>query len=170
MKYCPECGHPIENDLRYCPECGHLLEDLTAEQNGSQEKKYSAAGQKVLIDYYDRVIGTPQEQPYYELVLYTYDGKQLLLEEYPEGDSLCVQSLVPYQAYEEALKVVKNFHLKELLNRKGSPLKGKVYVIRFRERVDDETLYRFSSDNVGQEETMLMFPEMRRVLSSYTKR
>jgi hypothetical protein len=65
------------------------------------------------------------------------------------------------------MNVVRTFHLKQLLGRKGHPLAGKVYVIRFREDPESEELYRFSSDNVGREETMMMFPQMRDVLSEY---
>ena len=39
----------------------------------------------MLLDYYERTVGTPEEQPYYELVLYTYSDTQALLEEYTDG-------------------------------------------------------------------------------------
>jgi len=33
LKYCQNCGHPLENDYKYCPECGQKAqEDLTIKE------------------------------------------------------------------------------------------------------------------------------------------
>ena len=167
MKYCKECGYKIvDPDLRFCPECG-------APQNTEREPSneiYDTSKQKVLIDYYERTIGTPQEMPYYELTLYTYNESQLILEETINGGSTnekCVQFLVPFETYEKAKEVVKRFSLKELLGLKGIGLDGMMYVIKFRESINDENLYRFSSENINRDQTMMMFPEMKKILSSY---
>ena len=170
MKICPNCKYEIiDHNAKYCPECGFLLEDndqLIIEE----DKHHDTSKETLLIDYYEKTIGTPEQMPYYELVLYSYNDKELILEEYIDGGSdkeRCIQRLVPFKAYEDALKVVRNFHLKELLNRKGPGLSGKYYVIKFKEDIKEENTYRFSSDNVGKDQTMMMFVEMKRVLSSY---
>ena len=176
MKYCPECGHPIEGNNEYCVECGmkipddlrcDVIRDLNSE---AEEKKYSLEGRKILIDYFEKEIATPEQTAYYEIVLYTHSKEEVLMETYTEGGTdkeKCVQKLVPYKAYEDALEVVKTFHLKELLGRRGVPITGKNLVIRFREREEDEELYRFSIENVGEKETMMMFPEMLKILTKY---
>jgi len=25
MRYCPECGHKVDEDMKFCPECGRML-------------------------------------------------------------------------------------------------------------------------------------------------
>ena len=191
MKFCPECGKQISGNEKYCSQCGYKIpadlkgyhpgsDEIKVELDGSadplsysgpaSQKKYPTEGKKILIDYFEKTVGTPVGRPYHEMVLYTFSDDELLKEEYLNGgaeNELCIQKLVPHQAYEDAMNVVKTFHLKQLLGRKGHPLAGKVYVIRFREDPESEELYRFSSDNVGREETMMMFPQMRDVLSEY---
>ncbi len=158
MKYCPECGYELKDKTKFCPECGcPLPEDLKDSEN-----KYSTEDRKILIGWSESIPGTVLN---HELVLYSHSEKELLLEEYKDGT--CIQKLVPYDAYEEALEVVRNFHLKELMYRKGPPMMGKRMVIRFRETEEDERLYQFSTDNVGRDETIMMFPEMLRVLMRY---
>ena len=168
MKYCKNCGYKIVDlNLKFCPECG-------APQNNEKEpsnEKYDTDKQKILIDYFERTVGTPEKMPYYELVLYTYDDRQLILEEYTDGGSSnerCAQFLVPFEAYEKATEIVKTFSLKELLGQRGVGLDGMMYVIKFRESLDDENLYSFSAENVGEDQTMMMFPQMKKILSSYT--
>lgn len=123
--------------------------------------------QKILINYFEKTVGTPEDASTYELVLYTYSSSELLLEEY--DNSKRKQWIVPYEAYTKALKVCENFHLKELSNLKGAGLDGKYYVIKFREKESEETLIRFTIDNVGREQTMMMFPMMKDTLSSYIR-
>lgn len=162
MKYCPECGYELKDKTRFCPECGCLLpEDL--EDKDPSLIDIPTEGRKILIEWYEQTVDASMS--YRKLVLYTYSKKELLLEESNEWKQ--TRKLVPYDAYTEALEVVKTFHLKELLNRKGFPMMGKKMVIRFRETEEDERLYQFSTDNVGRDETMMMFPEMLRVLTRY---
>ena len=161
MKLCGNCGYKMIDDLKYCPECG-AAQTQTEEDNNA--KQYDTSRQKILIDYYEKIIATPQDMPDYELILYTFDDKQLILEEYRNEN--CVQKLVPFAVYEKAMEVVRTFHLKDLIDRKGSGLNGKTYVIRFRESINDKDLYRFSDENVGEKETIMMFSQMRQVLSA----
>lgn len=179
MKYCPECGHPIEGNSEYCVECGRKIpDDLKVDWNGSafhsfdekKEKEYSLEGRKILIDYFEQETATTEKAAYFEIVLYTHSKEDVLMEVYTQGGTdqeRCMQKLVPYKAYEDALKVTKDFHLKQLLGRRGVPIEGKKYVIRFREREEDEEIYRFDIENVGEEDTMMMFPEMLNTLMKY---
>lgn len=177
MKFCPECGSPIKGKEEYCECCGYRIpEEMRDYTSGVEEDPRlneitpeQTEDRKILIDYFERVIGTSTPMPYHEIVLYAYSEKELLMEEHLEGGSMrerCIRRLVPYQAYADALEVVERFHLKNLLGRRGSPMTGKEYAIRFR-MSEEEELYRFSSDNVGIEETMMMFPEMLKALSKY---
>ena len=162
MKYCPECGYELKDKTKFCPECGCLLpEDL--EDKDPSLIDIPTEGRKILIEWYEQTVDASMS--YRKLVLYTYSKKELLLEESNEWKQ--TRKLVPYDAYEEALEVVKTFHLKELLNRKGFPMMGKKMVIRFRETEEDDNLYQFSTDNICRNETMMMFPEMLRVLTRY---
>ena len=173
MIICKNCGYKIIDDrLKFCPECGFQLHETTDDTKIEEitTKEYDTSKEKILIDYYERTVGTPVERPYYELVLYTYNDKNLILEEYINGgakDEKCIQYIVPFEAYEKAMEVVKTFNLKNLVGHKGIGLDGKTYVIKFRESLNDENLYRFSDENVGEEETMMMFGSMFNVLSEY---
>ena len=177
MKFCPECGSPIKGKEEYCGCCGYRIPEEMRDYTSVAEEDprlneitpEQTEDRKILIDYFERIVGTPTPMPYHEIVLYAYSEKELLMEEYLEGGSTrerCIRRLVPRQAYADALEVVERFHLKKLLDRRGSPMKGKKYLIRFRLN-EEEELYRFSSDNVGAEETMMMFPEMLKALSKY---
>lgn len=167
MRYCPECGYKIiESSNRFCPECGNTLDKADSVDENINVKKYDTKNHDLLIDYYEKGVDTA----YYEIVLYSYNDEKLIFEEYTNGGSeseRCIQKLVPFEAYEKALKIVEDFHLKELLNRKGPGLDGMLYVIKFRESLTADNMYRFSSDNVGNKDTTIMFYEMKNILSSY---
>ena len=164
MKYCPTCGYKITDiNLKYCPECGSLLDKGSDNTN---PKTYNSKGLNLVMDYYEKGV----ESPYYELALYAYNTKELLLEEYRNGGSeseTCTQKLVPFEAYKKAMEIVRKYHLKGLMIRKGPGLDGMKYVIKFRDTFNAQDMYRFSSENVGEKDTIMMFYDMKNLLSSY---
>ncbi len=172
MKYCPECGQPLLPDQSYCSSCGlKIPSDLKEYSKASSlAKEYPVENLSILIAYCEQAKDSSTETPVYELVLYDFSDKQLLLQEKKNSGTEKenrLQWLVSTEAYEDALKVVKTFHLKELLQRRGDPLPSKTFVILFREDRKDPLLHRFSSDNVGAKETTMMFPQMHQTLCQY---
>ncbi|MBR2824959.1 MAG: zinc ribbon domain-containing protein [Solobacterium sp.] len=168
MKYCPSCGTKLEGNPKYCYECGSpTLEETPTPKS---DNLYSSKNQTLLIDYFEKTLGTPVEMPYYELCLYTYSPTQLLLEEYTQGGSpneVCRQKLVSHEVYKEALKIVTKHRLKQSVDYRGRALNGKTFVIKFRESMDDQTLYRFSDENLHEKQSFSMFTEMSNLLKRY---
>ncbi|WP_407384552.1 hypothetical protein [Ruminococcus sp.] len=88
----------------------------------------------VLLDYYERTVGTPMKQPFYELVLYTYSDTQARLEEYANGgtdDERVTSCLIPLQGAQEMLTAVKDSGMNRWNDRKGVAICGRAYVCRF---------------------------------------
>ena len=167
MKYCHACGYKItEDNLRYCPECGSELDGNDNVYAYSSNKIYDTQNSNLLIGYNEQGV----DMPCYEIALYVCKKNELILEEHindDNGSEKYFQKLVPMEVYKKALEIVNNFSLKSLLNRKGSGLSGKTYMIKFKETLNSDDLYQFSSENVGEKDTIMMFVEMKNLLSSY---
>lgn len=106
----------------------------------------------MLLDYFERTVGTPEEQPYYELVLYTYSDTQARLEEYQNGDTsdeLITSYLIPLEGAQEMLDAVKNAGMEKWNTREGIAIDGKQYVCKFPDGKDG--CVRVSSDNMPED-------------------
>ena len=93
-----------------------------------------AEAKTLLVDYYERTVGTPMKQPFYELVLYIYSDTQALLEEYTEGgteDETVAFYLVPLEEAQNVLTAVKETGMAVWNKRKGIAICGRVYVCKF---------------------------------------
>lgn len=123
----------------------------------------------LLLDYYERVVGTPAEQPYYEVVLYHYSDAEVLLEQYTAGGTPAEKVTayrVPAKAYEKAMAKVRQWDMAGWYSRKDCfSMEGKRYVCKFR---DGERLVRVSSDAMP-EDGEAAFSAVRNVLAEYTK-
>ena len=121
----------------------------------------------LLVDYFERVTGTPEEQPYFEIVLYYYTEAELLLEKYVNGgtdEEMLTIYHVPMEAYKNALQVIKKFDMASWNSRDDCfSQDGKLYVCKFSEGPD---FTRVSSDSMP-EEGETAFYELRKTLSSY---
>jgi hypothetical protein len=121
----------------------------------------------LLVDYFERVTGTPEEQPYFEIVLYQYTEAELLLEKYVNGgtdEEMLTTYHVPAEAYEKALQIIKKYAMVSWNSRDDCfPLDGKLYVCKFREGPD---FTRVSSDSMP-EEGNAAFCELRKTLFEY---
>lgn len=129
----------------------------------------NAAKNTMLLDYYERTVGTPEEQPYYELVLYTYSDTQALLEEYQNGDTpdeLITSYLIPIEGAQEMLTVVKDSGMDKWNSREGIAIDGKQYVCKFPDGKDG--CVRVSSDNMPEDGTRV-FGEVLVAMRSWTK-
>lgn len=106
----------------------------------------------ILIDYYKRIVGTEENEPYYELVLYTYNDNELLLEEYNNGgkeDEYVKGYAVDKKAYEEAIDIIiKNKMHKWNDSEDYIALDGKMLVCKY--RLKDE-IYRVSSGHMSND-------------------
>ena len=122
----------------------------------------------LLVDYFERVTGTPEEQPYFEMVLYKFTETKLLLEKYENGDTdeeMLTFYHVPAEAYEKALQIIKKYDMASWNSRKDCfALDGKLYVCKFSEGPD---FTRVSSDSMPKEGKRA-FAELYRLLSGYT--
>ena len=121
----------------------------------------------LLVDYFERVVGTPEEQPYFELVLYQYTEAKLLLEKYVDGgtdEEMLTSYHVPAEAYKKALQVIKKYDMASWNSRDDCfPLDGKLYVCKFSE---GPNFTRVSSDSMP-EEGKQAFNELYKILSGY---
>ena len=121
----------------------------------------------LLIDYFERVTGTPEEQPYFEIVLYQYSETELLLEKYVNGgtdEEILTTYHVPAEAYEKSLQVIKKFDMASWNSRKDCfSQDGKLYVCKFSEGTN---FTRVSSDSMP-DEGEIAFCELRKTLSGY---
>ena len=115
-------------------------------------RTYKNAGKNtMLLDYYERVVGTPTEMPYYEIVLYTHSDSLAKLEEYQNGgteNETITSWLIPLEAAQEMLTAVKNSGMAGWNGRRGTGLCGKMYVCKFPDGRDD--YIRISSDNMPE--------------------
>lgn len=127
-----------------------------------------AKGQTLLFDYYQRTVGTPMEMPYYELMIYTYDDDDLLLEQYTQGGTRYeyVKSfLIPLSVSKEVMEAVNKFEMDKWNGRKGIPITGGMYVCRFRK---GDSLIRVSSDNMP-ENGFAAFHAFESAMAAYIK-
>lgn len=96
----------------------------------------SAPAEALLIDSYERVVGTPMEMGYDELVLSAYSDDRLLLEHYVDGglDSERITAyLVPLRAAHDAYGAVADAGMERWNERSDvTAICGKSYVCKFR--------------------------------------
>ena len=99
-------------------------------------KTYSGAEPKtLLVDYFERTVGTPEKQPYTELVLYTLSDTHALLERYEDGGTpeqtvTCYR--IPLEGAQQILNAVKSSGMASW-NRLHKPIAicGRAYVCKF---------------------------------------
>ena len=106
----------------------------------------------MLLDYYERTVGTPEEQPYYEMVLYTYSDTRAKLEEYAEGGTdheTLTTYLIPLEGAQEMLTAVKDCGMADWNRREGIAVCGKAYVCKFPDGKGD--YIRVTSDNMPED-------------------
>ena len=125
----------------------------------------------MLVDYFDRVVGTPEEQPYEELVLYTYSDTQALLEHYTNGDTeeeTLDRYIVPIQAAQEAFDVIRKSGMNRWNDReKGmTAISGMAYVCKFPDGKGD--YIRVTSGHMPEDGTRA-FGEVKVVLMNYLR-
>ena len=125
----------------------------------------------MLADYFDRVVGTIEKQPYYELVMYTYSDKQVLLEEYRNGgsDEEELRSyLVPVEAAQEVFDVIHETGMDTWNSRENgmTALSGMAYVCKFPDGKGDYE--RVTSDHLPEDGTRA-FGEVKVTMSKYLK-
>lgn len=92
------------------------------------------------------------QQPYYELVLYTYSDTQARLEEYAEGgtdNERITAYLVPLSAAQEMLTAVKNSGMVKWNLREGIAISGMAYVCKFPDGKGGYT--RVTSDHMPED-------------------
>jgi len=125
--------------------CGARTDKTEGELQMSEEKKV------MLADYYERAAGTADEQPYYELVLYTQDADYLLLEQYQNGGTdreTVKQYTVSKDVYAKVMDVVKTNDLASW-NETGSESAEGVYrVVKY---YDNGTYIRVSTDRMPED-------------------
>ena len=107
----------------------------------------------MLADYYERTVGLEEEQPYYELVMYTYSETEVLLEKYEDGgtDHETVTSYhVPADEAQGVFDAINNVDMASWNGKKGNIcIDGIAYVCKFPDGKGD--LIRVSSDDMPED-------------------
>ena len=89
----------------------------------------------MIFDYYERTVGTPEEQPYYEVVLYAYSDNEVRMEVYTDGgspDEVMTESTVPIQVYLDAMDAVRETGMDRWIGRNDlSGITGHLFVCKF---------------------------------------
>ena len=137
------CG--LAGTLLVMAGCGAQTDKTEGELQMPEEKKV------MLADYYERMAGTADEQPYYELVLYTQDADHLLLEQYENGGTdreTVKQYTVSKDIYAKVMDLVKTYDLASW-NETGSESAEGVYrVVKY---YDSGTYIRVSTDRMPKD-------------------
>ncbi len=99
-------------------------------------RSYIGAKEKtIIVDYYERTVGTPMKMPFYELVLYTHSDTHALLEEYSQGgmdDETVTSYLVPLDEAQSALDTIKKCGMADWHKRPDTvAICGRAYVCKF---------------------------------------
>lgn len=109
---------------------------------------------KILIDYYDKICGTPTDLGYFEMVIMDYDGKYIL-EYYKQDEGMkepnLTKFLVDKNLIDEVYNVIKKNKMdywNSLPRDKVSPICGKYYVCKF---LNYNELIRVSSDKMPED-------------------
>ena len=128
-----------------------------------------ASDEKVMLfDYYERMVGTEEQMPYTERVLYPYNDDLLLMQCYLNGgmpDEKVVEYLVPRSVLDELMEIVRKFDMKKWNNRDDTDsIEGEIFVCKFRD--EDGAFVRVSSECMPSDGSMA-FSEVARSLVRY---
>ena len=126
------------------------------------------AEERLLVDYYEKTVSAESEIGYEEIVLYEYDDQKVKMSIYHNGGTVNEKKeeyLVMIEAYQKALDICKKYNLKQK-DKSAEGMDGKYCVIKFREKRNDDEVYRISSDEIA-ENRMNVFNEMSKILRSY---
>ena len=89
----------------------------------------------LLLDSFERVVGTPDEQDYSELVLYLNSSDTARLVRYAgnsKGSRIIGERLVPLSAVQAVLDVIRQYQMDRWPGRDDlTGICGKLYVLRF---------------------------------------
>ena len=102
---------------------------------------------KMLVDCYERTLGTEEKEPYREIVLSETAGG-LILEVYENGgtpEESCRTYPTDRKCYEEVLMLIRKYDLFSWNDRELTALEGKKLVCRF---LYGEKYIRVSSENM----------------------
>ena len=125
---------------------------------------------KILINYFERVVGTPMEMPYFEMVIYAYSDIQVMAEVIRDGgteEETSTKYLVSKEVVDEAYKIIDEYRMKEWYKESYPGVEGKFYAIKF---LDGEKLIRVTSENVPEENGMKGIYTMCGLLQRYIEK
>ena len=104
----------------------------------------------LLVDCFEKALGTPEPEPYSEIVLYR-TGEGLILEVYANGgtpEETCSIHQADPQTYEEVMTLIRRYDPASWNEREYPEFEGVRLVCRYR---DGEELIRVSSENMPPE-------------------
>ncbi len=106
----------------------------------------------MVFDYYERTVGTPEKQPYYEVVLYAHSDSELRMEIYTDGgtpDEKVTERTVPMQVYRDVMSIVKETGMDGWNERSDTVgIAGHIYVCKF---PGGEKMVRVSSEAMPED-------------------
>ncbi|MBE6129359.1 MAG: hypothetical protein E7185_08805 [Erysipelotrichaceae bacterium] len=150
-----------------------VIEPYAREYSESSTGEDSVSGQpeqekrEILADYYDQTVGTPEEQPYFEMVFYPEDSEHVRLEVYNNGgteNETMTAYLIPYQAYSEFIAAVGEYDMASWNSMEdGSGITGRMIVVKW---ADVGQFTRVTSEYMP-DNGMEAFEAVRAVMAKY---
>ena len=110
------------------------------------------AEDRLLVDYYEKTFSAESEIGYEEIVLYEHDDQKVKMSIFHNGGTqkeVKEDYLVLINVYQKALDICKKYNLKQKDNA-AEGMDGKYCVIKFREKRNDDKVYRISSDDIAE--------------------
>ena len=107
----------------------------------------------MLVDCFERTVGTPIEMPYFETVMYAYSKDQVKIERYTEGgtkNEKVTVYLVPADMAQKVFDAIRDSGMNGWNDRRDTVgLNGKMYVCKFPD--GKGSLIRVSSDRMPED-------------------
>ena len=122
----------------------------------------------MLMDYFEKVVGTPMDMGHYELVIRSFDEKYLLLEELVKAEGSDNETKktykVPYNLKNEIMKIVEDEKMDKWNERNDMHgIVGKLYVFKYLQK---DTYIRDSSEHMP-ENGVKVFNCIKSIISKY---
>jgi len=122
----------------------------------------------MLLDCFERVVGTPEEQGYFELVAYTESDTHALLEKSTDGgteNERKTSYLIPVEAVQNAFDIISRYGMSDWNDRDDTVgICGMLFVCKF--PLSDGSYVRVSSESMPDDGTAA-FREVSGALCAY---
>ncbi len=116
----------------------------------------------LLLDYYYKVVGIEEDNPYYEIVLYSLDGNNIKMEVI-ENENLTTYH-IPKEAYQKAKEIIKKYKMSKWNDMENSIcIDGVSYICKY---LENDKYIRVTSEAMS-EDGLKAFGELEILLNEY---